>query len=114
VLAPLLFTVGTAVTAPPAADDPLFWKHAAICASVTLVLSLGPLGLALWAFRRAFATASTWRTAALGVAAGGLGAATMSIACANSAASHVIVGHGVMMLVCGLAGALIAPAMARS
>jgi hypothetical protein len=41
-------------------------------------------------------------------------AATMSIACPNAAASHVIVGHGLMMLVGALAGALVAPLVSRS
>ena len=82
--------------------------------AVTGLLALGPLALGLWAFRRAFAAAAGWRTAAVGVAAGGLAAATMSLACPITTAAHVIVGHGLAMIVAGLAGALLAPAIARS
>jgi hypothetical protein len=111
---PVFFAAATLVAAPPDAGDPLFWRHAAGCMAVTAILTLGPLALALWAFRRAFAAAAAWRTAAVGLAAGALAAATMSLACPISAASHVILGHGLVMIVAALAGALLAPALARS
>jgi hypothetical protein len=114
VAAPFLFVLGTLLAAPPDPGDRLFWIHAAGCATVTAILTVAPLGLGLWAYRRAFVGASTWRAAAVGVAAGGLAAATMSLACPISSASHVILGHGAIMLVAGLAGALLAPAVARS
>jgi hypothetical protein len=112
--APVLFALGTLLAAPPETGDPLFWRHAAGCMAVTGLLALGPLALGLWAFRHAFAAAAGWRTAAVGVAAGGLAAATMSLACPITTAAHVIVGHGLMMLIAGLAGALLAPVLARS
>lgn len=112
--APVLFAAATLVAAPPETGDPLFWRHAAGCMAVTGLLTLGPLALGLWAFRRAFAAAAGWRAAAVGVAAGGLAAATMSLACPITTAAHVIVGHGLAMIVAGLAGALLAPAIARS
>ena len=49
--APLLFVIATAVAAPSEAGDPLFWRHAVGCMTVTAVLALGPMALALWAFR---------------------------------------------------------------
>jgi hypothetical protein len=112
--APVLFAVATFFSAPAGASDGLFWRHAVNCMTVTAILALGPMALALWAFRRAFAAAATWRTAAIGVAAGALAAATMSLACPDTAASHVVIAHGLMMIVAGLAGALLAPALARS
>ncbi len=111
---PAFFAAATLLAAPPDAGDPLFWRHAAGCMAVTAILTLGPLALALWAFRRAFAAAAAWRTAAVGLAAGSLAAATMSLACPISAASHVILGHGLVMIVAAVAGALLAPALARS
>jgi hypothetical protein len=114
VAAPLVFVLGTLLAAPGDPGDRLFWIHAAGCAAVTAILTVGPLALGLWAYRRAFVGASTWRTAAVGVAAGGLAAATMSLACPISSAPHVILGHGAIMLVAGLAGALLAPAVGRS
>jgi hypothetical protein len=114
VAAPLLFVAATAVAAPPNGGDPLFWRHAAGCMAVTAILAVGPMALALWAFGHAFAAAAGWRTAALGVAAGALSTATMSLACPITAATHVILGHGVVMIVTALVGALVAPFVARS
>jgi hypothetical protein len=114
VAAPALFAVATALAAPAGPGDRLFWVHAAGCATVTAILAVGPLALGLWAYRRAFVGAAAWRAAAIGVAAGGLAAATMSLACPISSASHVILGHGAVMLVTALAGALLAPALART
>ena len=112
--APVLFAVATLVAAPADGGHPLFWRHAVGCMTVTAFLALGPMALGLWAFRHAFAAAAGWRTAAIGLAAGALSAATMSLACPITAAAHVIVGHGLVMVVGALAGALLAPALARS
>ena len=112
--APAIFVVATLLVAPPAAEDPLFWRHIRGCMAVTAILAVGPLGLGLWAFRRAFVVAAAWRTAAVGVACGSLAAATMSLACPISSALHVVLGHGTVMLVSGLAGALIARSFARA
>jgi hypothetical protein len=114
VAAPALFYLVTMAGAPAAGADPDFWLHAAKCAYTTAFLTVGPLLLGLWAFRRSFAAAAAWRTAALGVAAGCLAATAMSIACPMAGAAHVILGHGLMMLVAGFAGALLAPAISRS
>jgi hypothetical protein len=111
---PVLFALATLLAAPHEGGDALFWRHAASCMAVTGLLALGPLALGLWAFRHAFATSAGWRTAAIGVAAGGLAAATMSLACPITTATHVIVGHGLIMTVAALAGALLAPTLARS
>lgn len=111
---PVLFAAATVVAARPDAADPLFWRHAAGCMAVTAILALGPMALGLWAFRRSFAAAAAWRTAAVGVAAGALAAATMSLACPITTATHVILGHGLVMIVAALIGALVAPALARS
>jgi hypothetical protein len=111
--APTVFAAATLVAAPPA-SDPLFWEHAATCMKATLGFTLVPLALGLWAFRRAFAATATWRTAAIGLASGALAASAMSLACPLTYASHVLLGHGLVMLVAALAGAVIAPAVARS
>ncbi len=109
-----LFVAGTLVTAPEGGPDPLFWKHAAACLGVTILLAIGPIVFALGALRHAFPAASRWRTAAVGAACGGLSTATMSLACSISAPAHVLLGHGAILLVGALAGALLAPAVARS
>jgi hypothetical protein len=114
IASPALFAVVTAFAAPPSAPDPLFWRHLAGCMMVTAVLVAGPLALGLWAFRRAFATGSVWRAAALGIAGGALAAATMSIACPISSALHIILGHGAILIVAAAVGALLGHRLCRA
>jgi len=101
-----VFVVGTTLFgAPQDSEAGLFWGHALRCMAVTAVLAAAPLALGVWSFRHAFAAAATWRSALLGVASGALAAATMSLACSNGGALHVLVGHGAMMLAGGAVGA---------
>jgi hypothetical protein len=110
----LLFVAGTQITAPSSPPDPLFWAHAGRCIKATMGFTVVPLVLGLWAFRRSFAAAAAWRTAAIGMAAGALAATVMSVACSLTSAPHVLLGHGLMILVAGLVGALVAPFVARA
>jgi hypothetical protein len=114
IASPVLFASATAIAAAPTAPDPLFWRHAVGCMSVTLVLVVGPLAMGLWAFRRAFVVESVWRTAALGVACGALAAATMSLVCPVRSASHVILGHGAILLIGAAVGALLGRRLCRA
>jgi len=54
------------------------------------------------------------RRAALGVACGGLAAASMSLCCFHREMLHVLIGHGSMMLVGGVAGALLGRRFTRA
>ncbi len=114
VAAPALFVVATLLGAPMGGEGDLFWRHTRGCMAATALLAVGPLGLGLWAFRRAFVAAAAWRTAAIGVACGALAAATLSLTCPVSSPWHVVLGHGTVMLVAGLMGALLARALARA
>jgi hypothetical protein len=107
--ATLLFVGLTLATAPADHDASAmaFLDRAMRCVVQAVVLGAVALGLVSYAFRRAFVTASTWRTAALGVACGGLAAATMSLACFHREAMHVVVGHGAMIVVGGIVGAIV-------
>ncbi len=111
---PVFFAIGTVATMPAAAHTGPFVGPALRCIGVAGVLAAGPFAFGLLAIRRSFASAAAWRTAALGVACGGLAAATMSIVCPNSEPLHVVVAHGAMMLVYGLAGALAAGRVTRA
>jgi hypothetical protein len=100
-----VFVTGTLFVAQKDAEVGSFWNHAARCMAVSAVLAAAPLALGVWSFRHAFAAAAPWRCAGLGVAAGALAAATMSLACSNGGALHVLAGHGAMMLAGGVVGA---------
>ena len=108
---PVVFVVGSFLAgnfvASTDMDTEAFWPHALRCFLWTSLYALGPLSLAVWAFRRSFATAPAWRTAALGMACGAAGAATMSFVCSVGTPAHVIVGHGGIIFVAALGGALL-------
>jgi hypothetical protein len=113
-LPPLVFAVATLLTSPPDAEAGRFWELAVRCMGVTALLTAGPLVLGALVFRHAFAAASGWRTAALGVTCGALAAATMSLACVHTGAVHVVVGHGAMIVVAGVIGALLGRRITRA
>jgi hypothetical protein len=100
-----VFVIGTLFAAPRDSEALWSWGHAVRCMTVSAALAAVPLALGVWSFRHAYVAAATWRSAGLGVAAGALAAGTMSIACSNDGALHVLVGHGAMMLVGGAVGA---------
>jgi hypothetical protein len=104
-----IFVVGTLLASPLGAEGPGFWGRAVRCIAVTSVLAAAPIAVGLWAFRHAFAAAAPWRSGLLGVSAGALAATTMSIACADGNAMHVLIGHGAMLIV----GAIVAASVGR-
>jgi hypothetical protein len=106
-LSPAVFVAATLFAGPADPDAESFWRHALRCFLVTGLLALGPLTLAAWAFRRAFVAAPAWRMAALAIACSAMGAASMSLLCSVGSPAHVLVGHGGVMLVAGLGGALL-------
>ena len=107
VTAPLWFALATLLVAPHEPHVELFWRRAAGCFFTTCLLALGPLTLGVATFRRAFASAAVWRTAALGVASGAIASATMSLACPIGNAWHLLVGHGAILVAAGLCGGLL-------
>jgi hypothetical protein len=113
VASPLWFVLATLITSPEAHDD-RFASHAVSCLLTTVALAVGPLALALYAHRRAFATLSPWRATALGLASGGLAAATMVFVCPISTGAHVTVGHGAIFLVAGAASGFAGRRICRS
>jgi hypothetical protein len=106
-LSPAVFAAATVFCGPADADGEPFWSHALRCFLVTGLLGLGPLALAAWAFRRAFVAAPAWRMAALAMACSAVAAATMAFLCSVGSPAHVLVGHGGLMLVAGVGGALL-------
>jgi hypothetical protein len=115
VAAPVLFALSALVIASRMTDETApFWDRAVRCIAVTCALTAPPMTMLTLVFRRAFVAAAAWRSAALGVACGALGAATMTLACSHGEALHVIVAHGSMMIVGGGLGALIGRTLTRA
>jgi hypothetical protein len=106
-MAPLFFVTMTLFAGPADVDPESFWPHALRCFLVTGVLGFGPLALAAWSFRRTFLTASAWRMAALGMGCSACAAAGMSLICSVGSPAHVLVGHGGLIVVAGIGGALL-------
>jgi hypothetical protein len=111
---PLLFAIGTLATVPAPDDAGPFLGPALRCMGVAALLALAPFVVAVLVMRRSFVSSIAWRTAALGVACGGLAAATMSVACSSRDPMHVLVAHGAMMLVVGVAGAFAGSRVTRA
>jgi len=106
-MSPVFFATATWLTGPPDVDHESFFPHAIRCFLVTALLGAGPLVLAGWAFRHTFAAAPAWKMAALGMACGASGAATMGLLCSVGSPGHVLVGHGGPMVAAALVGALL-------
>lgn len=100
-----VFVVGTMLNSPADVVVAGYWSHTARCMGITCGLAAGPIALGVWAFRRSFVVSSRWRGACLGAAAGALAATTMSLICAVDGVVHVVVGHGLVLLVGAAAGA---------
>jgi hypothetical protein len=106
--APVIFVAASSLGMPPDANDGLYWHHAVACMITGTCLTAGPVALVALAWRRAFAAAAAWRTAAMGVASGALGVITLTLICPVTTAWHVAVGHGAAIVLGGLAGAAVA------
>jgi hypothetical protein len=109
-----LFVVGTTVFAPADTEAGRFWGHTLQCMAITSALAAVPLALGVWAFRRSFVVSSRWRGACIGTAAGALAAATMSLLCSTDGVGHVLLGHGIMMVVGAAAGAVFGAKVMRA
>jgi hypothetical protein len=92
---------------PADPGDGTFWQRASGCMMSGALLASGPVILAAFSFRRSFASGSVWRTAALGVACGGLAVTALGLVCPLATAGHLILGHGTAFAIAGLTGALL-------
>jgi hypothetical protein len=104
-MAPLFFATASVLALPPDPRDGRYWHHAIGCVVTGACLVAGPLALLALGWRRAFAAAAAWRTAALGVGCGALAATTLSFVCPLATAGHVAVAHGAALVLGGLVGA---------
>jgi hypothetical protein len=109
VFGPLAFWVVGVVMPPPhaAAKDLHPWLGALACSDIMLAWMFVPLFAAAIAWRGAFAAAAAWRSALIGAAVGLLSGATINLHCQNTHPFHLVIGHGVPVLLGALVGGLV-------
>ncbi|MEY2932446.1 MAG: hypothetical protein RL033_3195 [Pseudomonadota bacterium] len=116
VLGPLSFWLMAVGVPVPYAADPVegFWLGSLLCLDITLAWAAVPLLLAALVLRRAFPSATLWRSALVGAAVGLLCGAAINLHCANVDASHMLAGHGVPIVLATLLGGLVVSRWARA
>jgi hypothetical protein len=109
-----LYACATSLASPSWMSAEPFWFETLRCLSLSTLFAAGPALLAAVAFRRAFAAAPVARTAALGIACGAFGSATMSVVCPDGGVAHLLLGHGLVLGTMGLVGALVGRRVGQS
>jgi hypothetical protein len=84
------------------------------CLETTIFWAATPLVLGALTLRRAFVSGAGWRAALVGASCGLLAGGTINLHCPNADTVHVIVGHGIPMLVTTLVGAIAMTRWARA
>lgn len=116
VLGPLSFLL-IAIGAPaprPVPEGGSFWLGMLVCLDITLSWAAVPLLCAAVSLRRAFAAGASFRAALVGAAAGLLSGAVMNLHCPNIQGAHILLGHGIPMVIATLLGALLVVRWSRS
>jgi hypothetical protein len=84
------------------------------CFIVGIAVVVPLVALLVWSVRRSFPSAAGWRGALLG-AASGLGAAlVLTLHCASPLGGHVVLAHGMPLILAALAGGWLGSRVARS
>jgi hypothetical protein len=84
------------------------------CMTLGLFVALPMLLAAGWSLRHAFVRAAGWRGATLGAAAGFGGVFVLTLHCGSPFGGHVLIAHGLPLVVATLAGALAGHRFARA
>ena len=78
-----------------------------LCFDITIAWVAVPLLCAAITLLGAFATAARWRSALVGAGIGLFAGATMNLHCPNVAPAHMLLGHGLPVVVAALLGGLV-------
>jgi len=103
-LAPVALFAGSAAAHAGGVLQGTWMTATAMCVVGSAMLAAGPLALAAYAYRHAFAAGAVSRTVALGVGCGALAAAAIELRCSTPGAAHVLIGHGAALLLGGIVG----------
>lgn len=85
-----------------------------VCFDITVAWTAVPLLCAALALPGAFATSVRWRSALVGAAIGLFAGSTMNLHCPNVAPLHVLMGHGLPVIVATVLSALVLGLRARA
>ena len=108
-----VYVAGVIVRDATAPNVPIHWSNVVGCLSWAHILAVGPLLVAATIFRRSFLSFPAWRGAVVGAACG-LGAAIgIHAHCVVETASHVLVAHGLVIVVSALLGAALGARQGR-
>lgn len=108
-----LYVAGVLVRAAAAPTVPIHWSNVIGCLSCAHLLAAGPLVVAAIVFRRSFLSFPAWRGAVVGAACGFGGAIGIHAHCAVETASHVLVAHGLVIVIAALLGAALGARQGR-
>lgn len=98
--------VGLALWPVPGVSAPLTAGSVGVCLSLALVLAVPPLAFAIFVLHRAFLNAPALRGAVVGAVCGLAGSVGIHSHCPVVTTGHVLLAHGLPVLVLGVAGAL--------
>jgi hypothetical protein len=113
-LTPLAFVLGALLGPTPYADAEVgSFGDGVACFHIALAWTVLPLVLAGFALRATFVGSSMWRSVAVGVAAGLVAAAALTLHCSVAGAFHVGLGHGGAILASALVGAFVLSRVTR-
>ena len=114
ILGPASFCV-IALGAPiPRVPEPGTLLDTVLCFDITVAWVAVPLLCAAITLRGAFAAGARWRSALVGAGIGLFAGATMNLHCPNVAPAHMLLGHGLAVVVAATLGALALVLRARA
>lgn len=106
ILGPASFCV-IALGAPvPRVLEPGSWVDTVECFDITVAWIAVPLLCAASTLRGAFVAGARWRSALVGAGIGLFAGATMNLHCPNVAPGHMLLGHGLSVVVAAALGAI--------
>jgi hypothetical protein len=108
-----LYVAGVLVRDAAAPHVPIHWSNVLGCLSCAHLLAAGPLLVAALLFRRSFLSFPAWRGAVVGAACGFGGAIGIHAHCSVETASHVLVAHGLVIVIAALLGAVLGARQGR-
>jgi len=113
-LGPISFCL-IALGAPvPRVPEPGTLVDTVLCFDITVAWVAVPLLCAAITLRGAFAAGARWRSALVGAGIGLFAGATMNLHCPNVAPAHMLLGHGLAVVIAAALGALALALRARA